>query len=169
MEISTIKEQLTLSKVINHYGLKADKQNRLRCPFHDDRTPSLQLYYKTQSCYCFSSDCKTNGKSIDVIDFIMYYENLSKHQAIEKAKSIIGHHPNTPIDPMPILPSNTINKDTALARTQFLSTLFTYFKNAVSNSKPAQDYILSRGLSYQLTEIGYTAASSIMVQERTRS
>jgi len=157
MDIPAIKQQLPLSKVISYYGLKADKQNRLRCPFHDDRTPSLQLYYKTQSCYCFSSNCKTNGKSIDVIDFIMYYENLTKHEAIEKAKSIIGHHSNTPIDPMPILSPNTMNKDTALARTQFLSTLFTYFKNAVSNSKPAQDYILSRGLSYQHTEIGYNS------------
>jgi hypothetical protein len=41
MEISAIKQQLTLSGLISYYGLKADKQNRLRCPFHDDRTPSL--------------------------------------------------------------------------------------------------------------------------------
>jgi len=68
MEIQEIKSKLTISEVIKHYGLKADKQNRLKCPFHDDKTPSLQLYYKTQTAFCFSSNCKICGKAVDVID-----------------------------------------------------------------------------------------------------
>jgi DNA primase len=76
MEIAAIKQQLTLSQVLSYYGLKPDKHLRLRCPFYDDRTPSLQVYYKIQSCYCFSSNCKTHGKSLDVIDFVMYKEGL---------------------------------------------------------------------------------------------
>jgi hypothetical protein len=36
------KEQLTLARVLQHYGLKPDKHLRLHCPFHDDKTPSLQ-------------------------------------------------------------------------------------------------------------------------------
>jgi len=90
MEIAEIKQRLSLSEVIRHYGLKADKQNRLRCPFHEDKTPSMQLYYKTQTAYCFSSNCRTHGKSMDVIDFIMYKENADKHQASEKAKQLIN-------------------------------------------------------------------------------
>ncbi|WP_410470252.1 CHC2 zinc finger domain-containing protein [Chryseobacterium sp. FH2] len=35
------------------------------CPFHEDKTPSMQVYYKTQTAYCFSSNCKTHGKSMD--------------------------------------------------------------------------------------------------------
>ncbi len=50
MEISDIKQQLTLSQVLDHYGLKPDKHLRLNCPFHPDKTPSLQVYYKIQSC-----------------------------------------------------------------------------------------------------------------------
>ncbi|PSL17790.1 CHC2 zinc finger domain-containing protein, partial [Chitinophaga ginsengisoli] len=72
MEIAAIKQQLTLSQVLSYYGLKPDKHLRLHCPFHDDKTPSLQVYYKTHSCYCFSSNCKTHGKPLDVIDFVMY-------------------------------------------------------------------------------------------------
>lgn len=49
MEIQEIKQRLTLAMLLQHYGLKADKQNRLKCPFHNDKTPSLQLYYKTPS------------------------------------------------------------------------------------------------------------------------
>jgi DNA primase len=43
MEISEIKSRLTLSEVIKYYGLKADKQNRLKCPFHEDKTPLVQV------------------------------------------------------------------------------------------------------------------------------
>ncbi len=49
MEISDIKAKLTLSEVIKHYGYKADKQNRINCPFHEDKTPSMQLYWKTHT------------------------------------------------------------------------------------------------------------------------
>ena len=89
MEISEIKQKLTLSEVIKHYGYKADKQNRINCPFHDDKTPSMQLYWKTHTAYCFSSNCKLKGKSIDVIDFILHKENSTKHEAIKKAQAMI--------------------------------------------------------------------------------
>ncbi len=32
-----------LVAVLSHYGLKLDKNHRLRCPFHDDKTPSFQV------------------------------------------------------------------------------------------------------------------------------
>ncbi|MEM7109702.1 MAG: CHC2 zinc finger domain-containing protein [Bacteroidota bacterium] len=55
MEISKIKQQLTIGQVLDHYGLKPDSRNKsgtgstymLHCPFHDDKTPSLQIYPKT--------------------------------------------------------------------------------------------------------------------------
>ncbi|WP_341836406.1 CHC2 zinc finger domain-containing protein [Chitinophaga pollutisoli] len=64
MEISEIKQSLTLAQALSHYGLKPDKHARLHCPFHGDKTPSLQVYYKAQSCYCFSLNCKTYGKAL---------------------------------------------------------------------------------------------------------
>ena len=96
MEISEIKSRLPLKDVLNHYGLKPDKHLRLHCPFHDDKTPSLQIYYKTQSCYCFSSNCPTHGKALDVIDFILYKEQCSKHEAILKAKALVEGKPRRP-------------------------------------------------------------------------
>ena len=89
MEIKDIKAKLTLAEVIKHYGYKADKQNRINCPFHDDKTPSMQLYWKTHTAFCFSANCKLNGKSIDVIDFILHKENYTKHEAIKKAQAMI--------------------------------------------------------------------------------
>ncbi|SHM88175.1 CHC2 zinc finger [Cyclobacterium lianum] len=101
MEIQEIKARLTLAEVLAHYRLKPDKHGRLNCPFHDDRTPSLQVYTKTHTAYCFSSNCKTHGKSMDVINFIMHKENSSKAEAIEKAVELSGGENN---------PSNNSNK-----------------------------------------------------------
>jgi len=92
MEISEIKQRLSMATVLQYYNLKPDKHNRICCPFHDDKTPSMQVYYKTQTAYCFSSNCKTHGKSLDVIDFIMHKENQDKHNAILKAASMINGH-----------------------------------------------------------------------------
>lgn len=148
MEIQAIKQQLTLSDLIKYYGLKADKQNRLKCPFHEDKTPSLQLYYKTQTAFCFSTNCTTHGKAVDVIDFIMYYEKLNKHEAIKKAIAIIGGESVR----LPLSAGEGLG-----VRSMFLERMFTYFKNAIHNSKPAQEYLQKRGLDFKQTEVGYNA------------
>lgn len=147
MEIQEIKQKLTISEVIKHYGLKADKQNRLKCPFHDDKTPSMQLYYKTQTAFCFSSNCKINGKAVDVIDFILHKENCTKHEAIKKAVEIIGGE-NKTVAPV---------KSDSTERAMFLERMFTYFKNAVHNSPPAKEYLQSRCIEFRNTEVGYNA------------
>ncbi len=150
MEIQEIKSKLTLVMLLHYYGLKADKQNRLKCPFHDDKTPSLQLYYKTQTAFCFSTNCTTHGKAIDVIDFILYYEKCTKHEAIKKAVEILGG-------------DTTNNKTTSNnhsnrnERSMFLERMFTYFKNAVHNSPPAKEYLQKRGLDFKQIEVGYNA------------
>ena len=145
MEITQIKEQLSMSNVLHYYGLKTDKQSRLNCPFHEDKTPSFQVYYKTQTAYCFSSACKTHGKSMDVIDFILNKENCTKHEAINKAKEILNYKE----------PNKKERYQQDLSREQFLTNMFQYFKNGVSNSKPAKDYLQSRNLDNKKIEVGY--------------
>ncbi len=96
MEIKTIKEQLSIETVLQHYALKCDRQHRLLCPFHNDKTPSLQIYPKTNTWCCFSTNC-TAGTG-DVIQFIQLKENCNKHEAIMKAKELISGGPN-PLSP----------------------------------------------------------------------
>ncbi len=158
MEITDIKTKLTLATVLSYYNLKPDKNLKLCCPFHNDKTPSMQVYYKTQTAYCFSSNCKTHGKSIDVIDFVLYKENVNKHEALLKAQEIL----NSPLNP-PKGEVTEANKESnviqlSMPREQFLKNMFTYFKNAVSNSKPARDYLQSRNLNPIKIEVGYNTA-----------
>jgi DNA primase len=145
MEIQEIKKRLTMAQVLARYGLKPNKHMRLCCPFHEDKTPSMQVYYKTHTAYCFSSNCPTHGKSLDVIDFIMHREKCSKHEAILKAQQLINGQ--MPEDPIPDKPDKSVT----------LNKMFTYFKNAIYNSKPAQDYLQSRKLDFTRIEVGYNS------------
>jgi DNA primase len=143
MEIQDIKQQLTIAQVFTHYNLKADRNTRLNCPFHEDKTPSMQVYYKTNTVYCFSSNCTTHGKSLDVIDFILHKENCSKHEAIKKAENLIT--------------GDNASTGEIIDREQFLKRMFTYFKNAVYNSSPAKEYLKHRNLDPTKLEIGYNS------------
>ena len=68
----------------------------------------------------------------------------AKHEAIEKAKALItGGGAATPI--------NTLTKAVVLTK------MFTYFKNAVHNSKPAKEYLQSRNLDFEKLEVGYNS------------
>src|SRR5690606_30659223 len=118
---------------------------------HEDKTPSMQVYYKTQTAYCFSGNCKTHGKSMDVIDFILHKENSTKAQAINKAKEIIGYTASAKGGHGP----SKERYQPELNREQFLGNMYQYFKNAVSNSKPAQEYLQQRNLDYKKIEVGY--------------
>lgn len=142
MTITEIKSHLQLVAVVLHYRLKPDSQSRLHCPWHDDKTPSLQLYYKTNTWTCFSSNC--NAGSGDVIDFIMRMEHSNKYQAILKAKELINL-----ISPeiVPVQPHKTNNPgQNKQEKIAFLERIFTYFNNGLKTSTIGKKYMLARGL-----------------------
>jgi DNA primase catalytic core len=148
MEIPEIKSRLSIVTVLQHYGLHPDRNRRLRCPFHADTTPSLQIYPDTNTAYCFSSNCPTHGKSMDVIDFILHKENLSKHDAILKTCALLGE----PVSEVPNSPAK--EKKPLIADSNFLEKMFTYFSNALPNSQPARDYLASRGFNAPFRGLG---------------
>jgi len=144
MTIKEIKSQLTLSQVLTHYNLTPDSNNRLCCPWHDDKTPSLQIYPKTNTWTCFSSNC--NAGSGDQIDFIMNMESVggqsfTKHEAMMKAKAMLGH---------------TIIKKAEAQTTTEYEKLFTQFQSNIKSEK-VKNYLQSRNLNHRQIEIGYNA------------
>lgn len=124
MEIAEIKSRLTINQVLDHYGLKANKNRMLCCPFHDDKAPSMQVYAETNTVHCFSSNCKLHGKAIDVIDFILYQEGITKHEAINKAKELAGYQE----------PAQPFEK------------LFKVFQSTLKNNEKAKAYLKERGI-----------------------
>lgn len=148
MEIKELKQRLRLSEVIVHYGLRPDKHGRLLCPFHPDKTPSLQLYPKTDTFCCFSTNC--NAGTGDVIRFIELMDKCSTHEAIMKAKALIGVTPAVPAAPPAAAPD-------PLEREAVLTKVFGSFRKALPASRKAVDYLQGRGLDYKQHECGYNS------------
>jgi len=158
MQIQEIKNHLSITKILNHYGIKPDRNKRINCPFHADKTPSMQVYENTNTVYCFSSNCKTHGHSLDVIDFIMHKEGLDKHTAILKAKQLIGNSPQqSKQSENPKHIAQDLKPETNLERIAVLTKMYSYFKKAVYNSQPAKEYLQQRNIDYQNTEVGYNS------------
>jgi DNA primase len=156
MELKDIKRQLTILEVLHHYSLKPDKNNRLLCPFHNDKTPSLQIYAATNTWCCFSSNCKAGTG--DAIQFIELYEKCSKHEALLKATALLnsaltGTGGNTPAT-QPTIAKLFIDTE-MMAKEAVLTKLFKYFAKALPLTKKAVDYLQGRAIDYTQHEAGY--------------
>ena len=145
MEIKQIKEQLTIQKVLQHYNLEMDKNNLLKCCFHDDKTASLQIYTNTNTYHCFSC-----GKSGDTIQFIQDKEKITKHKAILKAKDLVMSYEL-------LIMNDKEQKTNDLGLKTNYETLFNSFKTGILHSQKAQEYCKQRNLDIVKLGIGYNS------------
>jgi len=155
MEIKTIKSRLSILEVLSYYSLKPDSNNRLKCPWHDDKTPSLQIYPETNSWTCFSSKCAAG--SGDQIDFIMKYEGITKHEALLKASEMCGSVSDLPKDSIKKPSSKEVQKTEkeVLSEIAILTKYYQSSRRGIQRSKKAQEYAEGRGLNYEVLQIGY--------------
>jgi DNA primase len=154
MEIKELKQQLSIGAVLDHYGLKSDRNNRLHCPFHPDKTPSLQIYPATNTFCCFSSNCQAGTG--DAIQFIQLKENCNKHEALVKATALVGSGGAIPALSEKTSPKLMIDTE-VLAIEAVLAKVFSYYKTGIPRSKKAVDYLLSRSLNYSKLDIAFNS------------
>ena len=76
-----IKKRLTMQEVAEHYGHTPDRKGFIRCPFHDEKTPSCKLDDEKGMFYCFG--CGTYG---DAVRFVLLLKGYSK--PLEAAKEL---------------------------------------------------------------------------------
>jgi len=153
MTISEIKTQLSIIEVLAHYHIAVNRNQQIRCPFHEDKTPSMQVYTKTNTVFCFSSNCNCHGKPLDVIDFIEKQEQLTTHEAINKAKTMIGTSQISKPSITEVLAKENTPKSPILQQLQktFLASIYM--------SKTARAYLEQRNLDLQLLKgfMGYNS------------
>src|SRR4029453_5051363 len=77
-----VKSRVSMRDLLTHYGLMQGTQEkpsrrgmelRLRCPFHEDKTPSLSINAETGKYHCFG--CHAKGG--DIIDFVVAKEEIA--------------------------------------------------------------------------------------------
>ncbi|WP_394772662.1 CHC2 zinc finger domain-containing protein [Flavobacterium sp.] len=155
MTIKEIKENLNLATVLDHYGLKPNKNKMLLCPFHEDKKASLQVNFESNFYKCHACD-----KKGDQIQFVQDYEKLSKREAILKCVTIIGINPKTKVESQKIDPSlkGEQAKQTVILtenKSVFLEKMFQSFRKGIFNSNPAKDYCKERNLDLEVLQIGF--------------
>ena len=79
----TIKAAVPVKQAAEHYGLKVNRNGMARCPFHNDRHPSLKL----NEDYFFCFGCGAKG---DVIDLVARLFELSGYEAAQKLATDFG-------------------------------------------------------------------------------
>lgn len=154
MEIQEIKTRLSIEAVLNRYNLKPDKHHKICCPFHQEKTPSLVIYPKTSTWYCFG--CGATG---DSIQFIEMYEKCTKHEALLKAQDFIGMPPVQNPRPRPEKLELPQPPQAPEERTAILTKIFESFKNGLNHpvSVKPKEYLKSRNLNPELLEMGYNS------------
>ena len=85
----SVKAAVTVRQAAEHYGLEVGRNGMTRCPFHDDRHPSLKL--NESYFYCFG--CGATG---DVIDFVARLFGLSSYEAAQKLAYDFDIDPDKP-------------------------------------------------------------------------
>ena len=84
-----VKANVTAPQAAEHYGVEVQRNGMCRCPFHDDRHPSMKLNEKY--FYCFG--CGATG---DVIDLVARLFGLSSFEAAQKLAQDFGIDPDKP-------------------------------------------------------------------------
>ena len=85
----TVKASVSVPDAAKMYGLRPNHHGMVRCPFHDDRHPSLKL----NEDYFFCFGCGAKG---DVIDLVARLFNLTSLQAAQKLAADFGLDPKPP-------------------------------------------------------------------------
>lgn len=86
--IQRIKSEIPIEKVAAEYTqLRSSGANKLigRCPFHNDRVPSMVLYLPSRTYHCYG--CGAHG---DVINFVRAMENLSFAQTLDALETFLS-------------------------------------------------------------------------------
>jgi len=80
-----------MHRVVECYGYKISRHGYMKCPFHNEKTPSLKIYPEGKGFYCFG--CGAGGS---VIDFVMKLFSLDFHEALKRINNDFGGIAETP-------------------------------------------------------------------------
>lgn len=151
-EIERLKRRVSVERLVEAAGieLRPHGKDRVgRCPFHDDKTPSLVISPKTNLWHCLGA-CQAGGS---VIDWVMRFEGVSFRRAVEMLRAEIGEAPGAVVaEPVPALaaeasapaaPTLATGDDAAL-----LGRVIDYYHATLRASPEALAYLQARGLDH---------------------
>ena len=165
MKISEIKESLDIIAVAAYLGIRVSpRSHKAHCPFHADKTPSLQFSSEKQIATCFSGSC--DAGTMDLISLTEKKLKLNTHQALQWLQkefnlNTVSDAPQKKQQTTETKP-NTTDIKTSAVKTPYVETsavrydkLFQVFQRNLAKSEKAKAYLQSRHLPE--TAVGYNA------------
>ena len=153
-EVERLKSEVSVQRLVEARGVELKKHGGAdligRCPFHDDRTPSLVVSPGKNLWHCLGA-CQAGGS---VIDWVMKAEGVSFRHAVELLRADL---PTT----APARPSSSTTRQVAKASTvrklpppmnteaedrELLLQVVGYYHETMKASPEALGYLESRGL-----------------------
>lgn len=149
MTIQDLKSRIDIYVIAEKLGIVINSSDKACCPFHNDKTPSLQFSRKKQIATCFSSNC--DAGTMDVVNLTQKKLNLSTHEALQWLKEQIG------IYDMPKAETTITVSQTE--RIEILTNLYEKFERGFLSSKPARDYLDSRNIKHKTLSVGFNTGT----------
>lgn len=153
-QVDEIIEKNDIGDVISEYVKLERKGSGFTglCPFHNEKTPSFSVHEGKQIFKCFGC-----GKGGNVVNFIMYAENLSYYQALEYLAERAGIS----------IQKNATKAD--IERDKIKNDIYAvnkiaarFFYESLKKSTVAQRYLFDRGIKFETVKkfgLGYAPDS----------
>jgi DNA primase catalytic core len=148
-EVERLKREIPLERLVASAGIELQRHGAGllgRCPFHEDRTPSLVVSPEKNLWHCLGA-CQTGGS---VIDWVMKTRGMSFRHAVELLKE---EHPSLAAPLEKIVRKDTRSKLEApialdVDDQEVLRQVVDYYHEMLKASPEALRYLESRGLTH---------------------
>ncbi|GGL58050.1 CHC2 zinc finger domain-containing protein [Sporolactobacillus putidus] len=94
--IQAIHSSITITEALERYagakinGRQYRNKMQIRCPFHQDNSPSMTVYLDSNKCRCWKGGCIANSHPNDQIDVVQMAEGISRQEAIHRLLTDLG-------------------------------------------------------------------------------
>jgi DNA primase catalytic core len=146
-EVERLKKEISVQRLAEAQGVKLTRHGADlvgKCPFHDDRTPSLVITPAKNLWHCLGA-CNMGGTAID---WVMKANGISFRHAVELLKA--DHFPLAAAPVQPVKKSTVPKLPPPVEREAddraLLLQVTDYYNEALKQSPEALKYLESRGL-----------------------
>jgi DNA primase catalytic core len=149
-EIERLKSEVSLLRLVEAAGIELKRQGKDwvgRCPFHDDRTPSLMVSPEKNLWHCLGA-CDVGGT---VIDWTMRLHGVSFRHAVE----LLREQPSSLAAEAEPVKTGTVRKLASEAPfaadaddVRLLERVTAYYHTRLKEVPAALDYLKARGLDH---------------------
>lgn len=155
--VERLKQEVSLVRLVEAKGVTLKRQGKDwlgKCPFHDDRTPSLVVSPATNLWHCLGA-CAVGGS---VIDWVMKSEGVSFRHAVELLRNELPHLAASASSAAPAAEAKVVKRATvtklasplasATDDAALLGQVADYYHDTLQQSPDALAYLAKRGLSH---------------------